>query len=91
VPTNNGLLATKGGAEVVEQARRTDIARAKENGVSVVRADVTGQADGLVSYGSSGIVNHLGSVLQVATPLEVGLVVAEVEAQPLRSQRVESI
>jgi predicted amidohydrolase len=82
VPTNNGLPTTKGGAEVVEQARHTDIARAKENGVSVIRADVTGRADGLVSYGSSGIVDHHGTVLQVAKQFESVLVVAEVEASP---------
>jgi predicted amidohydrolase len=91
VPTNNGLPATKGGADVVKQARQTDIARARENGVSVVRADVTGRADSLVSYGSSGIVDHHGTVLQVAKQLEVGLVVAEVEAPTLRSQRTESV
>jgi predicted amidohydrolase len=62
--------------------------------VCVVRADVTGQADGLVSYGSSGIVNHHGTVLQVAKQFEVGLVVAEVETltpRPLRRPGEESL
>lgn len=59
--------------------------------MSPVRADVTGRADGLVSYGSSGIVDRHGTVLQVATQLEVGLVVAEVDAPTPRSQTAESV
>lgn len=83
VPTNNGLPPTKGGVKVVEQAREADIARAKENRISVVRADVSGHADGLVSYGSSGIVDRDGTVLRSAKQLEVGLVVAEIETKPV--------
>jgi predicted amidohydrolase len=86
VPTNNGLPPTKGGVEVVDQARITDIARAKENRMSVIRADVVGRADGLVSYGSSGIVDRNGIVLQTAKELEVGLVVAEIETSTHRSR-----
>lgn len=78
VPTNNGLPPAKGGVEVVEQARATDIARATENAVSVIRADVAGRADSLVSYGSSGIVDRDGTVLACAKALEVGLIVAEI-------------
>ncbi len=54
VPTNNALAPTKSGAEVVEHARRTDVSRATENNVWVIRADVAGRVDGLESYGSSG-------------------------------------
>jgi len=79
VPTNNGLSPSKGGVGIVEQARETDIARAKENRVSVIRADVAGRANGLVSYGSSGIVDRDGTVLQTAKQFEAGLVVAEIE------------
>ena len=79
VPTNNGMPPTKGGADLVEQARETDVARATENSVSVIRADVAGRADGLVSYGSSGIVDRRVIILQTAKPLEVGLIVAEIE------------
>ncbi|NOT09660.1 MAG: carbon-nitrogen hydrolase family protein [Gemmatimonadales bacterium] len=78
VPTNNGLPPGKGGAELVGHARNTDIMRAKENSVSIIRADVAGRADGLVSYGSSGIVDRNGIVLQTAKQLEPGLVVADV-------------
>lgn len=85
VPTNNGLPPTKGGVEIVEQARETDIARAKENRMSVIRADVAGRADGFVSYGSSSIVDRDGTVLHAAKQLEVGLVVAEIETTPMSS------
>jgi len=83
IPTNNGLPASKGGPELVRLARAIDIARAVENSVSVVRADVSGHADGLVSYGSSGIVDRDGTVLRSAKQLEVGLVVAEIETKPV--------
>ena len=76
VPTNNGLRQAKGGVDLVEQARETDVARASENRVSVIRADVAGRADDLVSYGSSGIVDRHGAILNTAKQLEVGLVVA---------------
>jgi predicted amidohydrolase len=60
VPTNNGLPLAKGGVELVSAARDTDIARARENNVSVIRADVVGRVDGLESFGSSGIVDQHG-------------------------------
>jgi predicted amidohydrolase len=78
VPTNNGLPPAKGGADIVDDARHIDIARARENSVAVIRADVAGRADGLVSYGASGIVDRHGIVLGAAKPLEVDLVVAEI-------------
>jgi predicted amidohydrolase len=61
VPTNNGLPPAKGRIDIVEHARDTDVARAKENGVSAIRADVAGRVDGLVSYGSSSIVDRNGA------------------------------
>jgi predicted amidohydrolase len=92
VPTNNGLPVSKGGADIVEQARRTDVSLAKENGVMVVRADVAGQADDLISYGSSGIVDHTGRVLSATKPFEAGLIVAEMVETPEASfKRQESV
>jgi predicted amidohydrolase len=82
VPTNNGMPPSKGGPELVAEARSLDIARAIENSVSVVRADVAGRADGLVSYGSSGIVDRRGKVLGAARWLETDLVVADIETAP---------
>jgi predicted amidohydrolase len=79
VPTNNGLPPEKGGPKLIDQARKADIARATENGVYVIRADVAGQAGWLVSYGSSEIVDPDGKVLQSARRLVPDLVVAEIE------------
>src|SRR5262252_4580718 len=64
IPTNNALPPKK--AAVASQARRVDIARAIDNRLYVIRADVAGRTDGLVSYGSSGIVSLDGTVLQSA-------------------------
>jgi predicted amidohydrolase len=77
VPTNNGLPLEK--ADVVADARNVDIARAIENSVSVIRADVAGRTSDLVSYGSSGIVNRDGKVLQTAQQLSEDLLVANLD------------
>ena len=81
----------KGGAEIVGHARDTDIALARANNVPVIRADVAGRADGLVSRGSSGIVDRDGTVLRTATPLDVELTVAEIETKPVPLAEVESV
>src|SRR5215216_2594334 len=78
VPTNTGLPPAKAGPELVAQARNCDIARAVENGVWVIRADVAGRNESLVSFGSSGIVDPDGMVLQSARQLGPDLVVADI-------------
>src|SRR5262245_25842919 len=80
VPTNNALPPDKG--DVVADARRADIALAKENGLTVIRADVAGRNAGRVSYGSSGIVGPNGTVLQSARPLAEDLLMAELDVAP---------
>lgn len=87
VPTNNGLPPTKAGAELVAQARNADIARAVENSVFVIRADVAGRTENLVSYGSSGIVDRDGMVLQSARQLDADLLVAEIKTTPRKHRR----
>lgn len=79
VPTNNGLPPSRTGPGVVTDARNADLARARENGVCVVRADVAGRSAGLVAYGSSAIVRRDGTVLQSARPLEPELIVATID------------
>ncbi len=87
VPTNNGLPPAKAGPELVALARNVDIARAIENSVFVIRADVAGRAEGLVSYGSSGIVDRDGMVLQSARQLSPDLIVAEIKPAPRERRR----
>lgn len=87
VPTNNGLPPTKAWPELVAQAQNADIARAVENSVAVIRADVAGHSDDLVSYGSSGIVDRDGMVLQSARQLDADLIVAEINTAPRKPRR----
>ena len=44
-----------------------------------VRADVAGRTNGMVSYGSSGIVDPHGNMLQSAQQLTEELIVADLE------------
>lgn len=76
IPTDNGLPPEK--ADVVLDARSADVARATENGVWVIRADVAGRADGRVSYGSSAIVAPDGTVLRSARRLSEELLIADI-------------
>jgi 5-aminopentanamidase len=78
VPTNNGLPPGRAGPEIVAAARRDDVARAVENGVAVVRADVAGRTDALVAHGCSAIVDREGTVLRSARLFEPELIVADV-------------
>jgi predicted amidohydrolase len=80
VPSNNGLPPEK--ADVVEDSRKADIARAVENHVHVIRADVAGRTEGRVSYGSSGVVDPQGRVLRSARRLTEELLVVELEMAP---------
>jgi len=82
VPTNNGLPAKRSGAELVSQARKCDIARAVENALWVIRADVAGQAGGLVCHGSSGIVDSEGTVVQTARQMSEDLLIADIDTVP---------
>jgi predicted amidohydrolase len=86
VPTNNGLPPGKGGPELPAETRNVDIARAVENSVSVIRADVAGRTAGLVACGTSGIVDPDGMVLATATPGD-NLVVADIESAPRQRRR----
>ena len=87
VPTNNGLPAARAGAELVAQTRNVDIARAVENSMWVIRADVAGRTDELVSYGSSGIIDPDGMVVQSAKQLTEDLLVAEIGTTPRAGRR----
>jgi predicted amidohydrolase len=78
VPTNNGLAPARACADLVAEARSVDITTAVENSLWVVRADVAGRNGELVSYGSSGIVDSGGMVVQTARELSEDLVVAEI-------------
>ena len=86
VPINNGLPLEKADIELPVQTRNVDIALAINNTVSVIRADVAGRTENLVSYGSSEIVDPDGMVLQSAQRFSEGLIVAEIDALPCKSR-----
>jgi predicted amidohydrolase len=76
VPSNNGLPAER--ADVVAASRAVDIARARDNQVIMVRADVAGRTADRVSFGSSAIVDARGTVLRAGRALSADTLVAEV-------------
>jgi len=79
VPTNNGLPFAKASPNIIADARKSDVARATENGMSVIRADVAGRTDVLLSYGSSAITAFDGTVLATARQSSADLIVANIE------------
>jgi len=85
VPTNNGLPPHRSGAELSAKARKCDIVSAVENSVWVIRADVAGHAGGLVSYGSSEIVDPQGTVVRSAREMCEDLIIADIDTvRPVR-------
>jgi predicted amidohydrolase len=87
VPTNNGLPPDRAHAELVAEARNVDIARAVENSMWVIRADVAGRTAELVSHGSSGIVDPDGMVVGTARQMSEDLIVAEIGTVPRAERR----
>jgi len=82
VPSNNALPPRKGGAELMTEARRVDVATAIANRMWVIRADVAGQTEALTSQGSSAIVDPKGTVVRSALPLSEDFIAAAIEATP---------
>jgi predicted amidohydrolase len=81
VPTSNGLPTKRAHPGLVQEARASDISRALENRVWVIRADVAGTNGQLMSYGSSGssgIVDPDGKVVREAKLQTSDLLVADV-------------
>lgn len=75
VPSNNSLPQER--ADVVALSRAVDIARAKDNKVMIVRADVAGRTADRVSFGSSAIVDARGAVLRTGEPLSEDILMAK--------------
>jgi 5-aminopentanamidase len=80
VPSNNSLPPER--ADVVALSRAVDIARASDNAVMIVRADVAGRTADRVSFGSSAIVDARGAVLRTGEALKEDILVAEVINPP---------
>jgi predicted amidohydrolase len=76
LPSNNSLPPER--ADVVALSRAVDIARARDNEVMIVRADVAGRTANRVSFGSSAIVDAGGTVLRAGEALREDILIAEV-------------
>lgn len=87
VPTNNGLPPSKGGAYLVDLARNCDIARAVENSVYVIRSDVVGSTENLVSFGSTGLICPEGMIMQTARQNCSELLVCDLMTKPRTLRR----
>ena len=85
VPTNNGLPAAK--ADVVARARSVQAARAVENGLMVVAADVAGRDGSFVSHGSSNIIDPDGVLIASSKPFVEDLLIADIEPKVDRVRR----
>jgi predicted amidohydrolase len=68
---------------VVAVSRAVDIARARDNEVMIVRADVAGRTADRVSFGSSAIVDACGTLLRAGETLREDILVAEVHARSM--------
>jgi predicted amidohydrolase len=78
IPTNNGLPDTGACADLVHQAKASDLARAVENRVWVIRADVAGATGELISHGSSEIIDPNGRVIKEAQRHRTDLLVVNI-------------
>lgn len=80
VPTNSGHLR-KGTANSRLQTRgeTLPVARAVDNTVSIVVADIAGEQRGRSALGSSRIIDPDGALLSAANPETVGLVIADID------------
>lgn len=87
LPSNNSLPPER--ASVVAFSRAVDIARARDNEVMIVRADVAGRTAGRVSFGSSAIVDARGTAVRAGRGLSEDILVAEVHTngQHIRSRQ----
>lgn len=77
IPTNNSLPNNRVHNDLLEEARASDLARAVESRVWVIRADVAGADREFISHGSSEIVDPNGKVVGEANRHKTDLLVAD--------------
>ena len=63
---------------MVALSRAVDVTRAKDNEVTIVRADVSGRDTNRISFGSSAIVDARGTVLQAGMALSEDILIAQI-------------
>jgi 5-aminopentanamidase len=80
VLSNNGLPVRINARKVATASRKTDLARAMEHGLWIVRSDVAGRVGLLESVGSADIVNPDEVVIAAARGCAAGLFVADLDS-----------
>lgn len=78
IPTNNAMPASKKPEKTPVAARAVDHQLATNNKVWIIRADVAGDAGGLISSGSSAITDPYGGVVRSAPAGRCELLIAEI-------------
>jgi predicted amidohydrolase len=78
VPTNNSLPLARSRQGLVDEARACDIARAVDNTVWVVRADVAGRTTTHASEGATSVVDPNAGIISTAQHLTEDLLIVEV-------------
>ena len=82
IPTNNALPLARGHQGVADEARACDIARAVENAVWIVRADVAGRTSTHVAEGASGVVDPNGRIVCTAQRYAEDFLIVEIDPRP---------
>jgi predicted amidohydrolase len=82
VPSNSGHLREDAAtARMRSRGENLPIARAVENTVTVVVADIAGRQEGRFALGSSRIIDPDGAVIACADPSNESLLIADVEGE----------
>jgi predicted amidohydrolase len=82
IPTNNCLKSHNADPALVTIARNKHIAKAIENGMAVVSADVAGRCGNYISYGCTNIIDSDGQVIASSKLLSEDLLIADIEPKP---------
>jgi len=82
IPTNNALLPHRVNTMLRDFARNKHIAKAVENGISVISADVAGHYDNYTAYGCTNIIDANGTVIASSKPLVEDLLIANIDPTP---------
>lgn len=87
VPSNNSLPLDRVYDGLADEAHACDVARAVENTMWVVRADVAGRTAAHASEGSTGIVDPNGRIVGTARSFSEDLLIAEIDPRPPKRRR----
>ena len=85
VPTNTSLPLARAYEGLADEARACDVARAVENTVWVIRADVAGRTASCAAEGATGVVDPNGRIVRTAPRFAEQLLIVDID--PRRPKR----